>query len=107
MGPCALTCNLLEAAGGPGVVGDRVASKWRAGAGFAGTSASGGGRFHGYTPPLFQKPSGQPFQLQLPAGVAGRLAAQEEDRDGEPAVPEPRLLAADSPAGCGLPRLQV
>lgn len=66
-----------------------------------------GGGFPGHTTRLFQKPSGQPFQLQLPAGVAGRLAAQEEDRDGEPAVPEPRLLAADSPAGRGLPRLQV
>ena len=63
--------------------------------------------FRGHTTRLFQKPSGQPFQLQLPAGVAGRLAAQEEDRDGESAVPEPRLLAADSPAGRGRPRLQV
>ena len=66
-------------------------------------SLAGEGGFRGHTTRLFQKPSGQPFQLQLPAGVAGRLAAQEEDRDGEPAVPEPRLLAADSPAGRGRP----
>ena len=42
MGPYVFTCYLLVAAGGPGVMGDRVASKWRAGAGFAGTTESGG-----------------------------------------------------------------
>ena len=83
-----------------------MASTWRAGAGFAGTTESGG-CLRAHTTCLFQEPSGQPFQLQLPAGLAGRLAAQEEDRDGEPAMPEPRFLAADSPAGRGCPRLQV
>ena len=45
MGLYALTCHLLVAAGGPGVVGDCVASKWQAGAGFAGTTESRGGAF--------------------------------------------------------------
>lgn len=36
-----------------------------------------------------QEPARQPLQLQLPAGLAGGLAAQEEDRDREPSVPKP------------------
>jgi len=54
-------------------------------------------------PSRLQEPAGQPLQLQLPAGLAGGLAAQEEDRDGEPAVPTPRLPPADPAAGRGLP----
>lgn len=84
-----------------GSVGGCVNSAWRAAEGFAGVAETGG-CLRGHTSCLSQKPPGQSFQLQLPAGLAGRLAAEKEDRDREPEMPEPRLPAADSPTGRGL-----